>query len=453
MWIKRAADVRPGMVRSGLLRRAVPWKRIMHGSAAAICLLMACSEWRLLGFAGLQWQGMLVSVMYLLALVALPVRPVPASVMIVIVTLAEVMLPPDIRFVQSMWGLCYALIVLAMDRRTMVSVASIVVMAALSFVQGDESLLLVIHPSFMTMLPFLVVACAIGCCLRLWVDEVRRREQVEAARAIAEQRNEWYRERLDLLHELHESVAGALTYAVLLCRDMRRDCGAASESADMSVDGIDALRRDSERVEAAVAQSLTSLRNEVIGPVRRKVVDSDLGAVDGDCGVMPKRETMADGRHVRIAVERHARRAAVRLETMGIRCDVLVLGDAPALDRDCLTLTERVIDEFGSNMLKYGRDGDCALVVTLDAQSEVASMPLPDGSNCHAARTHAFIRVWSSNACDRSIEHDPALTGATGLALLRRDLAGCGGTLKAANDDGVWTAVAMVPVKADGRRR
>lgn len=86
----------------------------MHAVAAIACLAMALWNLHPIGFEMMDGPDVAVSVIYMAALVALPFKPVPSAVAIVIVTVAEGLLPSD-AFVQSLWGFCYALAVFAME--------------------------------------------------------------------------------------------------------------------------------------------------------------------------------------------------------------------------------------------------------------------------------------------------------------------------------------------------
>ncbi|NEG77724.1 sensor histidine kinase [Bifidobacterium avesanii] len=368
---------------------------------------------------------MAISGAYALALLALPLRPVAASAAIVVVTLAEVMMPMDSWAVQSMWGLWYALIVLTMRGLLWPAVAAIVVLSCLSLAQGDRMLITTFHPSMMLMLPFLVVACMLGLGMRMWRLEMRRKERAEARRALLERENAQYRERLDLLHRLHGEVAGSLAYAVLLCRRMREENGRSAE-ADSDSAGYAA------RVEEAVTQALGSLRHGVIEPTRRLVEEGPpVGAADGH----PSEGTAASG-DAMATIRRHVERAADRLRGVGLPCETVVRGDPSGLDGERAALIVRVVDEMGNNMVKYAVPGPCAIAVVADDAGGV--------------------RVWSSNACAGANageaedagevgDGESSLSGGTGLALLRDSLAVYGGSLTVSREDDIWTASAVLP--------
>lgn len=516
------------------MRGSWPWSRMdaVNAVAAAICLAAALNEWiRVDGL--MTWPDVAVSVVYVAALLALPLLPVPASVTIVLVTLSEVMMPQDSWAVPSIWGLWYAMIVLAMHGLLWPALASIAVLSCLSWMKGDRLTIAMFHPSMMLMLPFLIVACMLGLGMRMWRLETRRRERAEARRMLLERENAQYRERLDLLHELHGSVAGSLAYAVLVCRQMREECDVPagadtpdSAAADPGVHAEDArfaaLREESWQAEQAVTRVLESLRREVIEPTKRLVAQRPAGgsacvaaggetggavtaaggpaagsadgladdltdgaaaksaggaacvAADGEAGgavatvggaaddsahgltagvadgmagnaavaadaqdgpSLSGREVSAD--HT-AAVERHVREASDRLRALGFRCETLVRGDLSGLDGRGTEMVARIVDEAGNNIAKYGLPGCCAIAVTADGPAR-------------------RVRVWSSNDCAgdggmhacsdvRGDSGPSALSGGTGLDLLRRSLATVGGSLTTACEDGVWTVAATVPM-------
>lgn len=470
-----------------------PWSRMntVNTVASAVCLTAALSEWsRIDGL--MTWPDVAVSGAYVAALLALPFLPVPASVMVMLATLAEVMMPQDSWTVSSIWGLWYAMIVLAMHGLLWPAAASIAVLSCLSWVQGDRLTIMAFHPSMMFMLPFLAIACMLGLGMRMWRLETRRRERAEARRMLLERENAQYRERLDLLHELHGSVAGSLAYAVLVCRQMREECdapsgtGAAADAADAR---FAAMREEAWQAERAVTRALEALRREVIEPTKRLVAQRQadgsargggaaavdcpadgmvaagaaggavqgltVGVADGAAGAAGIAiATVADaqdgssssGREVAsdrsAAVERHVREAADRLRALGFRCETLVRGDLSGLDGRGAEMVMRIVDEAGNNIAKYGLPGCCAIAVTADGPAK-------------------RVRVWSSNDCaddggvharsnvrgDACIDSGrSALSGGTGLDLLRRSLATVGGNLTTACEDGVWTVAATVPM-------
>lgn len=437
----------------------------MHAVAAIACLAMALWNLHPIGFEMMDGPDVAVSVIYMAALVALPFKPVPSAVAIVIVTVAEGLLPSD-AFVQSLWGFCYALAVFAMEGLIVPAAAAVAVVCGIAWAQGDRPMWPVFHHSSFEMLPFMLFAAALGVSLRMWRVSVREHSRAEARHELLLQENRQYGERLRLLHELHGSVAGSLTYAIWLCRELGDDRGDGQGGMDPS-----ALRERACQVEGVLAQTLGTLRREVIDPTRRLVDEHEgtVAAPDGEAAGRSGGNPTGEGESAAdvdglagnaeigaIVVERRMRQIADRLNTVGLRCETLTRGDLTVMGAARLDLMVRIIDEMGNNMLKYASPGPCAIAVTM----------MSDGSGA---------RIWSSNMCagagaaggadtsggladGSSVGPEPPdgsaspvddpLSGGVGLPLMRRSLKPYGGTVTASREEGEWSIAVMLPAPA-----
>lgn len=404
---------------TGIVRALRP--RIMHVVAALACLGMATTELNAFGFDRMNWPARIVSGAYLLALVALPVLPVPASVTIVIVTFAELIGPSHLfayGYVQSIWGFWYALVVITLERSVWIAASMLGMAGAISLAQGERLFRWgIMHMTVMTMMPFLLIAMALGATMRVWRSAMRERSQAEASRRLLEQENRQQQERLAMLHQLHDSVAGSLAYAVMLCRQAERDAS-----------GDAARLRQVRRIEEAVDQALTGMRREVIEPTRRLLDGrSDDPSVSG----VDVPEALAPGRTTRYTVEQALERTEARLRSLGYDCDTLLRGDCGHLSELRLAFVGRAVTEIGNNIVRHGRPGYCAITVRVT----------DDGG----------MRIWSSNPVDGAgVSRGAAVTGGEGLALIRRDVEASGGMMTCGLDDGAWTVSIAMPAEACG---
>ncbi|KAA8821668.1 sensor histidine kinase [Bifidobacterium vespertilionis] len=416
--------------------------RAMHIVAVFVCLSLAVSELDASGFDWMTWPSRIISIAYMASLVVLPIFPVPSSVAIAMVALAQMLMPVRVLgyvTIQSLWGLWYALIVLALERSVWASGAIVAAFALLSVAQGERPFRWgIMHVSVMGMLPFFLIALAVGASMHVWRTTAREqaRAQAEAAaeHALLEQRNRQQQERLNMLHQLHDSVAGTLTYAVMQCREAQLDCS-------------EEQRIQYERIESTVEDALNVMRSRVIEPTRRLMREDRLendGKSDisgGADAVRPVRAAVSpvdasvpsddvDARTILDMLDHVAK----RLRHSGYRCETLLRGDSSLLGDHATAIVRQALEEIGNNILKHGVRGYCVIMVTCaERKVTVWSSNIVDGSHCvgdRGGKTHVP-------------QHD-----GLGLELIRRRVALLGGSLATSCEDGEWTTIVTIPSDA-----
>lgn len=187
-------------------------------------------------------QFTLIMVLYSVLLVLMPAKPVPVYVLLCVLNAVSIG-HTDVSATLN-WGLMdsgfayrfvgftvpaagavYALAALAWRRRTATAVICVGVIALAGANQSFPFVSLVRGVLTYTprgaairfalasenLVPY-IVAIAVGYGLRRWQEWEARREQLRRDAALQA-------ERLRLLHSLHDSVAGSLSYAVLQCRN------------------------------------------------------------------------------------------------------------------------------------------------------------------------------------------------------------------------------------------
>ncbi|MCH3975817.1 MULTISPECIES: hypothetical protein [Bifidobacterium] len=231
-------------------------------------------------------QFTLVMVLYCALLVLMPAKPVPVYVLLCVlnaVGMSHTDVPATldwglmnsgfayrfVGFAVPAAGAVYAMAALAWRRRTATAVICVGVIALavanrsfpfVSFVRGvlaytprEAAIVSVLDSE--SLVPY-IVAIAVGYGLRRWQEWEARREKLRRDAALQA-------ERLRLLHSLHDSVAGSLSYAVLQCRNT----------------AYELPQDDSQRawligLEHHLEAILVTLRSEVIEPAKQ-VLDEE----------------------------------------------------------------------------------------------------------------------------------------------------------------------------------
>lgn len=393
------------------------WRgNVVHLAAAGLLMAVAAVELAIsTGFGSMTWTARLLTTAYMLAAVSLPLAPVPASAAIVVAALAEALLPMFIIgdvHVHALWGLGYALIVLAVERSVWVSAIIALAFCVVSVVRDGELSTGAGGPGAFDLparitVPFVLVALGAGMTVHLWRKVRADRAAAEMRRRLLEQENAQYAERLNMLHQLHDSVAGTLTYALMLCRRGRTEGDVAQY----------------QYVESAIEEALDHMRREVIEPTRR-LVDAHGTAPDGKPAVTAS--PMSPD-----AIDVQLGRIATRLRQLGYRCETLLRGDRTTLPEDRAIVIARTIEEIGNNILKHGEPGYCAITVTIDG----------DGA----------ATIWSSNLAEpgRTRSADGTNGNGEGLDLIRRSIRPFGGRLVTSCEDDEWTTVVTIPAAGE----
>ena len=427
-----------------LLIRA--WRgNAVHLAAAGVLMVVAAAELAMLkGIGTMTLVCQLFTVAYMLAVSALPLVPVQASVVIIVAALAESAMPGFLLgdgYVHAQWGFVYALIVLAVERSVWIPSIIVVALCVFLIARGgnlDESMA---GPGLFNLparvaVPFMLVALAV--CVIIYLlhkavsERLREREAAEARQRLLEQENAQYLERLNVLHQLHDSVAGTLTYALMLCRRGR------------SEGDVDQYRY----VENAIGEALDHMRREVIEPTRRLIDERDGMNVPTVVGGPSARLRPAGEPGM---IDLQLGKTATRLRRLGFQCETLLRGDVAGLSPELAALVARTLEEIGNNVLKHGKIGYCAITVTVgnDGSVRIWSSNMTDAEQPQVAGStgEAHSSVVSSSADSEDCSDNAARSSESceGLALIRRSVRPFGGTLTTSCEGGEWTVVVTIP--------
>ncbi|KAB7791340.1 Sensory Transduction Protein Kinase [Bifidobacterium leontopitheci] len=358
-----------------------------------------------------QWQDVLFAVLYAVGLIGLSWRPLPACVLLCAVQLGELLLPLDIQGPDPIWGACLAVIGLAVSRPVGVAASTAVLMMCAVplgyWMYGSAVDMLALSP----MLAF-AAAFTVGYVSRLRERMTEEHRRIEKARSELERQ----RRQLELVHVLHDSVAGSCAYSIMMCRKLR--------DGDHELDADTAFVISD--IERTLTQTLHELRNTVISPMRSEL-DGD-GAVDD---MADRTSQSSSGRQDRAAVAGSdvtalsslRWRQAERLATLGFDGTIQLRG--PIAGCREIPLLQTILLEATNNIIAHGSAGPYAIVITAE----------PDGG----------FRMSASNQCGAAKPDDQR--DHHGLTMLRALVETHHGVMRAGATDGEWILYVEIPAE------
>lgn len=260
-----------------------------------------------------QWQDVVFAVAYAIGLLGLLRYPLSSCVLLIAVQLGELLLPLDIQGPNPVWGASLAVGELAFVMPVRIS-AVIVVLLTFSVPLGywlySSSMdTFALGPVF----PF-DVAFAIGYVSRLRESTREERHRI----VVAHEELERQRRQLELIHILHDSVAGSCSYSIMMCHKLR-DVHEMDADASFIISDI----------ENTLTRMLQELRNTVIRPMRSElscdVTDDDAEFRNAESSGMLQSQSIDTNNGVTTLISLR-RRQAERLAVLGfkgtIRCVV-----------------------------------------------------------------------------------------------------------------------------------
>jgi hypothetical protein len=326
---------------------------------------------------------------------------------------------PDVNWLLSA-PVCLAMAVLGRRWRSMVSVVAALALGCLPGLLGAA----------MGSEPLLAVAPSVQACAMCWCigSMVGMAGDAERAKSVGAERSRQREHRLRMLGMLHDSLANDLVAAMLRCRAI---------SARQGVDT--AVLAEIREVEDILERSVVRLREDILIPERAALGEGSAGPGQRDVtgrGAVPG----ADPASRLTATAAELDRWLKSREWEGL---VRVTGDFLDVDVAVVRLVERCVRELGMNMLKYGSPGAFALEADADGDCVRVLSSDPIGRDAGGRGADGCDSGLGSNGCDGgSNAPDPrlefGLSSDCGLALLRRELERCGGSLQWASEAGEW---------------
>lgn len=355
---------------------------------ALFCVALTCLDW--LTYTHLSLMDTLVSALFLALTVCVPFAPVPVGCTLAGLSFLHFLLPYAVQGPNILWSTWLALLVLGYFLNYRLSAPIIVVVAASPLI-GDH-----LYAGFsgddITRCGSLIVAGIAGCFTQYYLSYRRLLEENRNAELLRRKQEE----RLLLARDLHDDIAGSISYALALCR-----------TADDPND-FDQSQHIVQEISRTLTASLAQLRTAIIPPL---IQCDDAMQTHCDGSQSEIKRGYAGLCQQMLSLDRRLSRAAF---DGTIRCTV-------DLDDDTADCVNRILTELCNNIVKHGRQSYLIII-------------------CTAGES---VQILSSNVIS---EPSNATHPGNGLRLLTADVESIGGTVQTHIDDGEWTTRVTLPV-------
>lgn len=372
--------------------------RKRYSTGSLLCIAFAVIEQ--MGNAKASPLGLSFAALYVAGLIAIPFRHVPAAVFMCLLATMRASIPFIVDGPSDYWGSWYALGVLAYEARPITVIAAIALVGGSALYDSIRS-----YGSWgisSTSYSLTFVAAGIAGWLLRSRDTTR---QFKVRMHIDNVRLKAQAEKLAMLHELHDSVATSLTYAVLYSRLARSRCRRGSDAA-----------KDLQEVENAVSQALRRLRERVIIPADASISGESRSGASASIPIGPAPDLH---RFVREQVEQLRKLRFTPVASVELLCP---------LPRSLEYVMDEFVAEICSNIAKYASQG----IVTLCMQTMGTDQ----------------IVIISSNICrnDEPKDTDPIFSSRTGLVSMRKRVEELDGDIDFCRENDEWTISIRLPV-------
>lgn len=366
-----------------------------------VCLVLLINTW-------LSWVSPLSIIVhveyacYTMLLMAVPFAPNVASVLIILLSIFGLFVPAGPEGAGMGWlnmdGTLFAFGILGMRfGRLGISIPLVIVVssAAISF-RIYPAIPMQIATWGYILMPY-SLAWMVGSTIR-YLNEREASKRIKLHEA-AEQR-----ERLRLIHVMHDSIANSLVYAIRRCRS--------------ASDGMGSSQQVLNELPSLLEQVLQELRTEVMAPVMRTVdqYDDDSEKADGNPDQFQQHGPENDERIRRFVLDQ-----TVRLNVLGFIGTPIFLGVFSGLDDEHIAVLQDTVVQICGNMMNHGIPGCYSLVVRSSGNNDFA--------------------VISSN---QSAERQERASTGFGLAHVSDRVGRLGGSVRVDDEDG-WLIVVSVP--------
>lgn len=325
---------------------------------------------------------------YLVILLLLPLYPVVCATAMCVLSVGTSLIPVMFNGPDEYAGVWFAIGVLGfMGTPVRVIVCMLGTMLATSMElvlhfwdkSGVISALLAIDATYL-------IASVLGLGVRKWGE---RQSQIATQQAAYERQ----KEQLRLLHSAHDSIAGKLAGALMLCRLHGDDAGRGDAGTGDA--------KDWATVALLLQQSLNELRGNIIDPIKV------------DVGRPP--DSVPIGGMTELEFHNVVSEIEAMMGMLGFQGSITVRGLAGHVPADKLSTCADVLHEIHTNIIRHGARHYATMVVFGD---------------------DAIVRIISSNpviAADNGAGDD-----GLGLALIRRSVERYDGSVRYAVGDGEW---------------
>ena len=365
-------------------------KRKSYCVASALCLVLTCLELVFYPLDAYNGVGIVSSILYVTALMAMPFYPLPSALMLLANNVLWSIVPIGVFDVSDYAGVWYALVVLGVTGGTWVAIGGTSLLCIAfyinAFPQEGRLTLGMISLSF-----FYAFFCLLGLSIRWHTQSLKAKAQQDALR----RENDYQAERLKLLHQLHDSLAGDLSYAVMRCRRF------AAIAADNPIQASDI-----HEIEIIVAKALDNLRNDVITPVRNALYSENNASVT----------SIADDNTDLNSI---VRRCEQRLHAIGIAGKVIIDPHLCTLPSETIVLLNQILTELSNNIIKHGDHRSFTMHIRKTVDST--------------------IELFVSNSYQPDMKPEIQTQQGAGLMLLQQTIAEHGGSINVNNENDEWT--------------
>lgn len=325
--------------RIALLAKAA---RKPYATGSAICTCFFLFE--LTAWPNMSPWSWLYLAPYCIALLLLAWFPIPASAGILVTHAACAIIPTICDGPSTLYGAWLACGILAFEIKRFELAITGPLLCALSLPLGYWLGNVDYNPSIPVLACSYIGAFFVGFAVRWKVQT----EQRKADLAIAQKQVQHQQKRLREIHILHDSIAGAMTYAILLCR---------KEETSGSNDTL-------AQIEQILIQALHELRTQIISPMAEELEPN----IEEDTPRL---------------FQQHIETQCRRLGTLGLTGTPIIRGDLSAVDESVLPPLRTVCTEILNNIAKHGKPGPFAFILSVESDEVriFASNPYSDVMN------------------------------------------------------------------------
>lgn len=371
-------------------------------------------------FAGLEYIwlpdqdvfSLIFSIAYFLFLCAIPFFPLPASFFIVGLGIAADAIPIQINAPSFYWGSWFSLGYIAIHLSLGIALFPALVSAVTAFINNLNDYSNSASGSMVLALTY-IAAFFIGRSIRLRnaYENIKREEQLRA------QDMKHAEEMVLLLHQLHDLVAGKLTYGIIICRLVKNN---------RSQFGYQIT--DIQKIEDIVSEALQLLREDVITPSQKYLseIDHGQGQIPQPARFKRKQKScnseQSNGDNS-VDLNTQLNGITAELNSLDFDGEAILQGDIKKMDSEKCLLIKDAVNELSNNILKHGVRG--TFVMSIDIS------------------TSKGINILSSNKYIDTCDND---RHGIGLALLKTSVIKSGGEFQINAENGDWTIYIHLPL-------
>lgn len=372
--------------------------------ASALCFIFLVLEWA--SDTDVSLHESISGCLYGLLLIVLPLKPRKISIAITLLSVCTWVIPLDFTRPSNYWGTWYALIVLTRNddfkAHSITAYALALANAAAACIGFTGSVAGMVSLSLTYF-----AAVGIGELLKFR----KRADALQEKAALANAEAIYQKERTEVLHKLHDSVAASLTYSILLCRQIDREHLPKTEA------------RQLQQVEASVTAALNDMREGVIEPTKAAL---GLNGPENEMFIQPQSKKNNPPTDQADELAEELDKARQNLKNLGFSGNPTLSGSENLLTQEMKTVVLGIVKELSANILKHGKPGVYYLSVIIH----------DDGA----------VTILSSNGI--TAHEGSTLNSNSGLLLMKRKISELGGTFDVNRSDGEWTVSIEIPKAA-----